>query len=76
VEFAGATPPVTTPPTTPPTSPPGGSCTAAEWSASAIYTGGNEVSHDGHLWKAKWWTTNEEPGTTGEWGVWQDEGPC
>jgi chitinase len=77
VEFAGATPPVTTPPTTtPPTSPPGGSCTAAEWSASAIYTGGDEVSHDGHLWKAKWWTTNEEPGTTGEWGVWQDEGPC
>ncbi|MFI0720308.1 carbohydrate-binding protein [Streptomyces sp. NPDC021224] len=80
VKFAGATPPTnppTTPPTTPPTSPGGGgTCTAAQWSASAVYTGGNEVAHNGHLWKAKWWTTNEEPGTTGEWGVWQDEGAC
>jgi chitinase len=74
VKFAGATPPTTTPPTsTPPT---GGTCTVAEWTASAIYTGGNEVAHKGHKWKAKWWTTNEEPGTTGEWGVWLDEGVC
>jgi chitinase len=75
VRFAGATPP-TDPPTTPPTTPPGGSCTVAEWSASAVYTNGNEVAHKGHKWKAKWWTTNEEPGTTGEWSVWQDEGAC
>ncbi|MFJ5612536.1 carbohydrate-binding protein [Streptomyces sp. NPDC093221] len=80
VKFAGATPPTnppTTPPTTPPTSPPGGgTCTVAQWAASAVYVGGNEVAHNGHKWKAKWWTTNEEPGTTGEWGVWQDEGTC
>jgi chitinase len=76
VKFAGVTPP-TNPPTTPPTTPPGGgTCTVAEWSASAVYVGGNEVAHKGHKWKAKWWTTNEEPGTTGEWGVWQDEGTC
>jgi chitinase len=76
VKFAGATPP-STPPTTPPTSPPGGgTCTVAQWSASAVYVGGNEVAHNGHKWLAKWWTTNEEPGTTGEWGVWQDEGTC
>jgi chitinase len=72
VRFAGVTPP-STPPTT---TPPGGTCTVAAWSASAIYVGGDEVSHNGHKWKAKWWTTNEEPGTTGEWGVWQDEGAC
>ncbi|MFC0602468.1 chitinase [Streptomyces palmae] len=54
----------------------GGQCTAAPWSAGAVYTGGQQVSHQGHAWKAKWWTTGEEPGTTGEWGVWQDLGAC
>jgi chitinase len=38
--------------------------------------GGNQISWKGHMWQAKWWTTNEEPGTTGEWGVWQDLGAC
>jgi glycosyl hydrolase family 18 (putative chitinase)/carbohydrate binding protein with CBM5/12 domain len=51
-------------------------CTAAQWSRTAVYVGGNTVSWKGHSWKAKWWTTGEEPGTTGEWGVWQDLGPC
>ncbi|MFF7340193.1 chitinase [Streptomyces sp. NPDC008163] len=73
VKFAGVTPPTTTPPTTPP---PTGSCAAAAWSGSAVYTGGNTVSYGGHTWKAKWWTQNETPGSTGEWGVWQDLGPC
>ncbi|WP_330451623.1 MULTISPECIES: chitinase [unclassified Streptomyces] len=73
VKFAGVTPPTTTPPTTPP---PTGSCTAAAWSSSAVYTGGTTVSYGGHTWKAKWWTQNETPGSTGEWGVWQDLGPC
>ncbi|WP_203600490.1 chitinase [Streptomyces sp. SID9727] len=73
VKFAGVTPPTTTPPTTPP---PTGSCAAAAWSAGAIYNGGNTVSYGGHTWKAKWWTQNETPGSTGEWGVWQDLGPC
>ncbi|MEU5216844.1 glycosyl hydrolase family 18 protein [Streptomyces sp. NPDC020807] len=51
-------------------------CTAAPWSTTAVYTGGQQVSHKGHIWKAKWWTTGEEPGTTGQWGVWQDLGAC
>ncbi|MFF5768784.1 chitinase [Streptomyces tanashiensis] len=51
-------------------------CTAAPWVSSSVYTGGQQVSHKGHTWKAKWWTTGEEPGTTGEWGVWQDLGAC
>jgi chitinase len=54
----------------------GHTCTLPSWSATAIYVNGNQVSWKGHNWKAKWWTTNEEPGTTGEWGVWQDLGAC
>ncbi|MEV3859668.1 chitinase C-terminal domain-containing protein [Streptomyces sp. NPDC050095] len=54
----------------------GGTCTAAEWSATSEYGTGTVVAHGGHSWKAKWWTKGEEPGTTGEWGVWQDQGPC
>ncbi|MFD6726141.1 carbohydrate-binding protein, partial [Streptomyces sp. NPDC060131] len=46
----------------------GNQCTAAPWNSGAIYTGGQQVSHEGHTWKAKWWTTGEEPGTTGQWG--------
>ncbi|WP_381196332.1 glycosyl hydrolase family 18 protein [Streptomyces maoxianensis] len=62
-------------PTPTPTDPPTG-CTAAAWSSTPAYTGGAQVSHKGRLWKAKWWTQGEEPGTTGEWGVWQDLGAC
>ncbi|SHL38688.1 chitinase [Actinacidiphila paucisporea] len=51
-------------------------CTATPWSSTAVYVGGNTVSYGGHTWKAKWWTTGETPGTTGEWGVWQDLGAC
>ncbi|MEV4316498.1 glycosyl hydrolase family 18 protein [Actinocrispum sp. NPDC049592] len=67
---------VVTPPTDPPTTPPPGSCTAPEWTPTSVYTGGMQVAHSGHTWRAKWWTQNEEPGTTGEWGVWADQGPC
>ncbi|MGQ4513393.1 glycosyl hydrolase family 18 protein [Streptomyces sp. DW26H14] len=54
----------------------GGSCSAAAWQSSAVYVGGDSVSYGGHTWKAKWWTQGEQPGTTGEWGVWQDLGAC
>ncbi|MCH0564752.1 MULTISPECIES: chitinase C-terminal domain-containing protein [unclassified Streptomyces] len=53
-----------------------GNCTAAAWSSTTVYTGGGVVSHQGHTWKAEWWTKGEEPGTTGAWGVWQDLGAC
>jgi chitinase len=75
VRFAGATPPQTTPPVT--TTPPGGgSCTAPEWDRTKVYVKDNVVAHHSHQWTAKWWTQGEEPGTTGEWGVWQDNGAC
>jgi chitinase len=80
VKFAGATPPTSTPtptatatPTPTPTATSAGCKTA--WSASAVYTAGNEVSYSGHNWKAKWWTQNETP-VASDWGVWQDEGTC
>ena len=49
-------------------------CTAPAWAPGEIYVGGDVVSHNGHEWRAKWWTTNEEPGTTGQYGVWEDLG--
>ncbi|GAA2166875.1 MULTISPECIES: chitinase [Glycomyces] len=51
-------------------------CTAAAWAPGEVYVGGDEVSHAGREYRAKWWTTGETPGTTGEWGVWQDLGAC
>lgn len=53
-----------------------GDCAAGAWSAGSVYDGGETVSHAGHTWRAKWWVTGEEPGTTGEWGVWEDLGAC
>lgn len=73
------TPPTTTPPTTTPpttTPPTGGACTNPAYVAGTIYNSGNVVSHQGRNWKAQWWTQNETPGTTGEWGVWKDQGAC
>ncbi|MEU1541843.1 glycoside hydrolase family 19 protein [Actinacidiphila glaucinigra] len=49
---------------------------ATPWSAGAVYTGGMTASYSGHNWQAKWWTQGETPGTTGEWGVWADQGTC
>jgi len=51
-------------------------CADPPWSASAVYVGGDRVSHVEHTWRAKWWTQNEEPGTTGQFGVWEDLGAC
>ncbi|GAA0805233.1 lytic polysaccharide monooxygenase [Spirilliplanes yamanashiensis] len=59
----------------PPPPPPPPACGAA-WSPSAVYTNGMTVSHRGRAWTAQWWTQGEEPGTTGEWGVWRDKGAC
>ncbi|MFD0274420.1 chitinase [Kitasatospora sp. NPDC127111] len=76
VRFAGATPPTTPPTTPPPTSSSPGVCTDPPWSATTTYTGGNKVSYNGHKYHAKWWTLNENPSASGQWGVWADDGPC
>ncbi|MFF7634953.1 chitinase [Kitasatospora sp. NPDC008050] len=84
-QFAGATPPVTpptTPPVTPPVTPPTtqpsspGTCTTPAWSASTTYVSGDKVSYSGHNYHAKWWTLNEVPSASGQYGVWADDGPC
>ncbi len=41
------------------------------WSKDAVYNQGDVVTHNGREWTAQWWTRGEEPGTTGEWGVWR-----
>ncbi|MEU9336035.1 lytic polysaccharide monooxygenase [Streptomyces sp. NPDC048290] len=51
-------------------------CAAPAWSAGSVYNGGGTVSYGGHTWRAKWWTSGEQPGTTGQWGVWEDLGVC
>jgi chitinase len=65
-----------TDPTTTTTTPDQPSCTAPAWDRAKVYNGGNEVSHRAKRWQAKWWTQGDEPGTTGEWGVWKDLGAC
>jgi chitinase len=59
-----------------PTQSSGGTCTAPAWNATAVYTQGNVVSHNGRQYRARWWTQNENPSTSGQWGVWEDLGPC
>lgn len=79
VEFAGVTPPPPTPTPTPggptATPTPGNSCSGiAAWNSTAVYTAGNQVTYNGSLWQAKWWTQGDTPG--GSAGVWQQLGSC
>jgi len=54
----------------------GSSASVSTWDPSEVYWGGDEVCHNGKAWRAKWWTRGEEPGTTGQWGVWEELGSC
>ncbi|MFJ9953627.1 glycosyl hydrolase family 18 protein [Kitasatospora sp. NPDC091207] len=70
---ATATPTVT--PTATPTTPAG--CSAAPgWDAATTYATSTKVAWKGHYYTNKWWTKGEDPATTGQWGVWTDNGPC
>jgi hypothetical protein len=51
-------------------------CTEPAWDPVKIYNTDSICSHNGHIWRAKWWTQGQEPGTTGEWGVWEVLGEC
>ncbi|WP_299691615.1 glycosyl hydrolase family 18 protein [uncultured Vibrio sp.] len=51
----------------------GGTCTNL-WDSGAIYTGGDQVTHAGKIWQAKWWTQGQDPTTSGQWGVWKEIG--
>lgn len=64
--------PTQTPTPTPaPTSTPSGS-TVQAWNNYTVYNTGDIVSYGGKNWIAGWYTINEVPGTTGQWGVWQE----
>lgn len=43
--------------------------TADTWDSEAVYVGGDEVAYGGKMYRAKWWTQNEEPGKA---DVWED----
>jgi len=43
------------------------------WSASTVYTAGDQVSHDGAVFTALWWTRDQVPGAT-PWGPWAEVG--
>lgn len=45
--------------------------TAAPWDPQRVYTAGDEVSFDGAVWRALWWTQGEKPGTSPT-GAWQE----
>lgn len=40
-----------------------------EWNESAVYNSGDLVVYNNHIYKAKWWTQGEKPGTV---DVWED----
>ncbi|WP_190394430.1 cellulase family glycosylhydrolase [Nocardiopsis quinghaiensis] len=75
IRESGDVPPTDpTDPSDPPTDP--DECEVPAWSPETVYTGEDRVGHGGRLYEAQWWTRGEEPGTTGEWGVWRDLGAC
>jgi chitodextrinase len=45
------------------------------WTDSWVYTGGETVAHDGKLWTARWWTRDQQPGTSRR-DPWQEVGSC
>ena len=53
---------------------------ASAWSATAIYTGGQEVSENGIIYKANWWTQGNDPasnsGGPGSGQPWTAVGSC
>ncbi|MCT2592968.1 lytic polysaccharide monooxygenase [Streptomyces sp. N2-109] len=51
-------------------------CTATAWDAGSVYNGGDTVTWGDHTWRARWWVQGQEPGSSGEWGVWEDLGAC
>jgi len=44
--------------------------TAPAWDATTVYTAGDQVTYDGSLWTASWWTQNQKPGDPN--GPWQE----
>ncbi|UYZ63110.1 glycosyl hydrolase family 18 protein [Hymenobacter weizhouensis] len=55
----------------------GSACTVPAWSATAVYVKDNQVSRNGNVYIAKWWTQGEDPLTKSCTDcVWRLVGPC
>ncbi|KIK15775.1 carbohydrate-binding module family 5 protein [Pisolithus microcarpus 441] len=53
----------------------GTSCTGVPtWSSTIAYVSGDQVTYNGQLWTAKWWTYDDVPG--GPAGAWTDAASC
>ncbi|KAJ3744211.1 glycoside hydrolase [Lentinula detonsa] len=46
----------------------------AAWVSSVAYEGGSQVTYNGHLWTANYWSEADVPG--GASGDWADDGAC
>ena len=44
------------------------------WSNTKVYVGGDEVTYNGSLYKAKWWTLGEQPGKSTVWEMVKQNG--
>ncbi|MBL4816110.1 MAG: lytic polysaccharide monooxygenase [Shewanella sp.] len=51
-------------------------CTLSPWDESGTYNRGDLVVYESLSYQAKWWTQNELPSASGEWGVWKSLGVC
>ncbi|MBC1501324.1 chitinase [Listeria weihenstephanensis] len=40
------------------------------WSSTAVYNQNDQVTYNGHTYKAKWWTQGDVPGAE-QWGPWE-----
>ncbi|MCP4320568.1 MAG: hypothetical protein GY787_01655 [Alteromonadales bacterium] len=48
-----------------------------DWNNSMVYTNGDQVDIDGHVYQAKWWSKNQTPSKNStRWAVWKPLGEC
>ncbi|KAI6156537.1 carbohydrate-binding module family 5 protein [Pisolithus tinctorius] len=53
----------------------GTSCSGVSaWSSAIAYVGGDQVTYNGQLWTAKWWTYDDVPGDSA--AVWTETASC
>ncbi|MGR5135089.1 chitinase C-terminal domain-containing protein [Vibrio jasicida] len=48
----------------------------AAWDSSKVYNGGDQVQHENSAYKARYWTQNNNPAQSGQWGEWENLGAC
>ncbi|MBY7698817.1 chitinase C-terminal domain-containing protein [Vibrio harveyi] len=46
------------------------------WDSSKVYNGGDQVQHENNAYKARYWTQNNNPAQSGQWGEWENLGAC